>query len=77
MGRRFFGGSLLIRLVGVVICMSLLINCMLFDRSMDGDKLVAILWIVNSVQTVTVQNCLNCYTKLTFYRIIFCTLLVF
>ncbi len=67
----------MIRLVGVVICIDLLIKCMLFDRSMNSDKLVAILWIVNSVQTVMVQNCLNCYTKLTFYRIIFCTLLVF
>ena len=30
----------LIRLVGFVICIDLLINCMLFDRSMDSNKLV-------------------------------------
>lgn len=59
----------MIRLVGVVICIDLLIKCMLFDRSMNSDKLVAILWIVNSVQTVMVQNCLNCYTKLLLFTV--------
>ncbi|GAA0265995.1 hypothetical protein GCM10008922_26390 [Faecalicatena contorta] len=40
MGRRFYGGGVLIRLVGFVTCIDLLINCMLFDRSMDSYKLV-------------------------------------